>query len=217
MDIILGLLNHLAKALESPTTLAIVILLIVVCTYVIVRLFVTSPSIRNVLNAWFKGEKKESKTVLLIKGQLDIISKGLDESLTTILEEIQEIKKTEAEHSKAIQSQLEEFNTLQRDLAQAKSEMLREIEDVKMWFKLHDQNETAMNTNVKELLQRVLDLLAHMNIHMEKIDAYVRSVVPDLKDDSKEITRGINELSKDIALIERTIQTQINSNGIQLR
>lgn len=213
MDTIFELLKQLYDVLANPITFVLVLILIGVCTFFSVQ-FLNS---KGGLLSLFKGESKEPRLLGVVKSQLEALSAAHAASVEKIMDAITELREKEKENSEAIRKQIADYALLQKDLSAAKIEMNRGIEDIKILFRLHEQNDIQMHQNVKELLQRVLDLLSHMNTELEKIDEYVRSIMPEFRSDHKEIGRGITELSKDIALIERTIQTQINSNGITLR
>lgn len=213
MDTIFELLKQLYDVLANPVIFVLVLILIGVCTFFSVQ-FLNS---KGGLLSLFKGESKEPRLLSLVKTQLEALSAAHAASVEEIMTAITELREEEKESSEAIKKQITDYALLQKDLSAAKVEMNRGIEDIKILFRLHEQNDIQMHQNVKDLLQRVLDLLSHMNTELEKIDEYVRSIMPEFRSDHKEIGRGITELSKDIALIERTIQTQINSNGITLR
>lgn len=53
---------------------------------------------------------------------------------------------------------------------------------------------------------------------LEKTDEFVKAFVPEFRSYHKELGKDMTELSKDIALMERSVQTQINNtNALKLR
>ena len=53
---------------------------------------------------------------------------------------------------------------------------------------------------------------------IDKIDEFTRAAIPEFRSYHKELSKEVSELNRDIALVERTINTQINTaNAINLR
>ena len=58
----------------------------------------------------------------------------------------------------------------------------------------------------------------NVHVQLEKIDEYVRSSVPEFRQAHRDLSKDLSTLSKDIALVERSIQAQINNvSGVKLR
>jgi hypothetical protein len=53
---------------------------------------------------------------------------------------------------------------------------------------------------------------------LEKIDEFTRASIPEFRGYHKELVRQVSDLSRDVALVERSIQTQVNTlNTVKLR
>jgi len=201
MDVIFDLLKQLLDALGNPLTFLLDLALILMATFFLTKMAVRSIGRGGFLATIFKGEVNLPKPKELgeIKTQLGsiIYSQGTAlEKITTLIGELGDDSK---------------------QIIEAKQAIAGEIDDIKAWMKTHDALEQQTNQNMKELMVRSLDTLAKIGGELEKIDEYVRMSIPEFKVDNREIQKGIAELSKDIALIERTIQTQASTHGIKLK
>jgi hypothetical protein len=203
MDVIFDLLKQLLDALGNPLTFLLDLALITMATFFLTKMAVRSIGKGGFLSIFFKGESLTSKKD----------SKDLNEirlALGTIVG-------TQGQALQQITSLVSVLGDDSKDIIAAKTAIANEIDDIKAWMKTHDALEQQTNLNMRDLMQRSLDSLTKINSELEKIDEYVRASIPEFKMDNREIQKGIAELSKDIALIERTIQAQMNTHGIKLK
>lgn len=215
MELIIALLTQLSTALSDPTTFILIMLLVCTCTFFGVKFVIKQSSGKNKFwSSIFKDNSNYSKEFDDIKSQLSILIDSHSESVTQLINIIQQLRD---DSNEAIQAQVDEYAILKRDIETVKNELIRDIDDMKQWFKISDLNDQQMNSNIKEMFQRIFDMMLKINNQIEKIDDFVHDVVPEFRSDHREINKEITELSKDIALIERTIQTQVNSNTVKLK
>lgn len=211
MDVIVELVKEFAQALSNPTTLLMVLALIFGGTYFMIRAFVRSKRVRKFFMHWFKSNENETNELAEMKAQFA----SLTAKFIAVIENLEE---SSEDNSDDVKNQLANaVLILQRDFAKLREENTGNANEVRDMFTRYEQDVDLMHQTHKDLLHHVLDVTTRLKVEVEKFDEYVRTVIPEFKADNKEINRGINELSKDIALIERTIQTQINSSGVTLR
>ncbi len=211
MDVIVELVKQFGQALSNPTTLLMVLALIFGGTYFLIRAFIRSRSVRSFLMRWFKPDDAATSELTQMRTQF----KELTDKFILVIANLEEASEDNSDDMKNQLAQA--VLILQRDIAKMRTEGTSNADEMRALFNRHEQSVDITHQTHKELLNHVLDVTTRLKVEVEKFDEYVRSVIPDFKADNKEINRGITELSKDIALIERTIQTQINSNGVHLR
>jgi hypothetical protein len=228
MDFIFGLLEKLATSL-SPTMFLAVIALLVMSVFMTIKMMT-----KNI------GKKKNS-ILALVTGQASAqadpdhnadIKDKLDTLFTTvntltphgeselhleqILFAISEIKTVLLANDGHFEKHLIEILAMKKDLEAHNKSINDELSDIKHQMKMHELQNHQEAEIAKELQQRMHGILVRMISQVEKIDEFLRNTVPEFRSYSKDLTKDISDLSKDIALVERTIQTQINSN-VKLR
>jgi hypothetical protein len=214
MEIILELLRDLWSTLtvsDFLKTVGIVVFL----TFVLVNFLLKRSRGKAGLITIFRGTSREGADMKEIKDKLAAFVVSHTDSMARLLIAVNLINTSSADSAK---TQAISYAQLKIDIEETRDSLVHELDDVRHLFKMNDLSASQSVQVLKDLLQRVLDVLARMNSELEKVDEFVRGMVPEFRNDNRELGRDISDLSKDIALIERTLQTQINSSkGVKLR
>ena len=144
-----------------------------------------------------------------------------DEVLTVhkeILMNVLAARAEETDRGSTILGYLQQIKSLEGSLSVAKEELTKHIDELRRQFTIHDLHDQQLYESLKTTLMSSLQVINKINTQVEKIDEYARTAVPEFKLAHKELSKDISDLSRDIALVERSIQSQINNvNAVKLR
>jgi hypothetical protein len=212
MDIIVSILQNLANSLSPIQFFWIVILIIATSTVISVGFF----KLRN--HFFPKPESELSLNISAIKNTLDTL---VDNQSAAILDILKAVNSTHTESSERVDElfvQIHNVLDLREDLEQVKSDISKQLDDMKHQFTMHDAYEHQIYENQKAMLQVSLDLVNKVGGQLDLFADFMRTAVTDFKGDSKDIMKALGELSKDVALVERSLQSQLNTvNAVKLR
>lgn len=221
MDLIYEMLKQLASTLSLGTFL--LVLAIIAASSILIANFFIGRKASGFLSILTKEPKepKDSKESKQITELVVLITRMLtqhSDDMEQLQNAVREFKEDGKETGDVLKAQNADIAELKRSIDVAKTDLMKDIEELKTWFKVHDLQDLQAATVLKELLQRILDILSKTATQLTAIEEFVRTVGPERRIDHKELVKGITDLSRDIALIERTIQTQVNNNSnIKLR
>ena len=123
--------------------------------------------------------------------------------------------KVRTEHYK---ESIEDILNLRKDFTASTTQILREMEDINYQFKMHYQHDQQSHETVKELIKRINESVDRIFTQLEKSDEFFRTTVPEFRTYHKDLSKELSNLGRDVTLIERGIQTQINTqNAVKLR
>lgn len=231
MDTILNLLSQLASAL-SPTEFILILGVIGLVSFGVIIYFIKNVRKKSGLWSFLNAPEEE---VVELKDVLENV-----ESLTTISEQrfkdiLESHKDILAGHkeilinvlitrdenrdkSAIIIGYLEHIKNFEGSLNAARVELVQHIDELHRQFSIHDLHDQQLYESLKTTLVNSLLVINRINAQVDKMDEYARTAVPEFKLAHKELNRDINNLSRDIALVERSIQSQINNvNAVTLR
>lgn len=216
MEFVFNLLKHLSQTLSSSEFIILVILLCAFA-FAVVKFLLKMAGKQGVIADMMRGDKNSIDDVA---SKLDsIVTKEIHtESLNRILKAIEELKAETNENDIAIQTQITDILLLKKEVETLSEGINRELNELKIQMKIYDSHSHQVNDNVKEILHRLHELVQRILSQIEKIDEFTRATIPEFRSYHMELSKEVSELNKDIALVERTLHTQINSSSsINLR
>ena len=212
MELLFNLLKHLAQTL-SITEFVIVLTLIAGISLMIVKFILRLASKKGGAISNLLSDDSASTEVIISK--LDsIMSKNIDRVMLAIAD----VKAQSIEQDESLRKQITDILLLKHDVDALSDSINRELEDLKRDLKVSDSHNHNTSENIREVLQRMQDLVQRIISQIDKIDEFTRAAVPEFRSYHKELSKEMSELNRDIALVERSIQSQINTtNAINLR
>jgi hypothetical protein len=221
MDLVLSLLKQLAASL-TPTQFLTVILVIAVSSFVVVKTILKIVAQKSGMPIIFGSDPISdiSKKVTELAEKIDLLmSKSEHEAQheKTVLI-LRGMKETSDKSEEVIQLHVNDVILLKKDLESMYKSINDHITDMKHQLKMNDVHDHQSMDAVKALIARVHDMAARIEGHIAKIDEFTKAAVPEFRSYHKELSKDMSDLSRDVALVERSVQTQINtSNAVKLR
>jgi hypothetical protein len=191
MDVIFDLLKELSTGI-GPTQYLIIVLLIVVASFYLARYLAR--------NSRKKGGSGFVR-FFLGNGESDDASADIVKEVRAKLESIHE--------------EIEEHATKIAELCEANN---RELVEIRQDLKLHQLGDAQAFEVLRENFTRISEALTRLTSQIDKIDEFTRAAIPEFRAYHKDISNDLSDLSRDVALVERSIQVQLNSiNAVKLR
>jgi hypothetical protein len=229
MDIILGLLQQLATSL-SPTQFLGVLALVVTSVFMTFKVLSARKKKGKGLIGFLTGAPAgltEEQLLLDLQVTVGNIEKLMNTVATSgtverqtdkVLQAIAEVKQFVVLAEDHLDAQLVNIESIKNDLHELAEDIIKELSDIKHNLKMHDVQTHQDAEITKELQNRMHGILGRMISQVEKLDEFAKAVVPEFRSHSKDLSKDISGLSRDIALVERSIQNQINTpSSIKLR
>lgn len=216
MEIIIKLLSQLATSL-SPIEFLMVLLVVVMASYSSVKFIVKNFSKRNGGLSFLSNDES---TIDDVNTKVDtLVTKAThDEDIKKILSGIDQLNVNVKEYDEILKLQIAEIRNIKVHMNQAVDSVVKDLNDIRSQIRIHDMQDTQASDNLNQLLQRNHELMNRIVSQIEKIDEFARASIPEFRSYHKELSKEVGELSRDIALVERSVQTQINTNSaIKLR
>lgn len=150
-----------------------------------------------------------------------------DEELTKIQETLltvaskDDIEKLKAQlnaiHEKVIENH-SLMSDVKREIASLSTSLQKELQELMDKLTSDGDNFRDQHHAIKDILVKVNESISKTISQLDKIDEFTRASIPEFRSYHKEITKDLSELSRDIALVERSLQNQINNtNTVKLR
>lgn len=224
MEIVTTLLKYLSDSFTPMEFIAVLLVIFAVC-YLAIKYILKSAAKEDGLWDFLRSEEAEIELADIqddiykasreSKKQLDEIEKNT----TDILASLAVMQTQDKLNSDALSKHIEELNALHGLLSDTKENITKQFDEIKHQFKMHDLHDHQAFENLKASIEETLDVINNVNSQVEKIGDYVKNAVPEFKTSHKDLSKDISDLSRDIALIERSLQNQINNSqrGISLR
>ncbi len=172
----------------------------------IVKLFTKIIQNRRAINALIGNENDD-----IIKIQETIVTLATKEDIEKLKEQLQNIQNKLNEDSHLITDVKKEVSSLSSLLHRELQDILEKMNDE--GADLRDQHQS-----IKEILSKVNESISKTISQLDKIDEFTRASIPEFRSYHKEISKDLSDLSRDIALVERSLQNQINNtNAVKLR
>lgn len=184
------------------------------------------PGIFSFLTGQAEAAVSDDVTIQDIHHKINALVTTIDRLSTTSLTEssTKRIMTGLAEIKREVQELDEDFQRIDTNLHAMKEEIsncfkaiIAEFADIKHYMKMHDVSVHTDSEAAKELQQRIHGILVRAISQIEKADEFTRTTVPEFRSYHKEISKDISDLSRDIALVERSLQNQINTSAVKLR
>lgn len=233
MDSILDTLVQLASSLSPTAFLGVLSLVVgaVLTTIKIMNYFSSKKKKAGGILALLTGQAAvavtEELTMQDVQKKLDILLSNIDTLATAndsdkisekILFSLTEVKRDIAESAEQFEEHTANIISLRAEINDCFKAVLAEFADIKHYMKMHDVTVHQDSEAAKELQQRIHGIVVRAISQIEKADEFSRTTVPEFRSYHKELSKDVSDLSRDIALVERSIQNQINtSQAIKLR
>ena len=221
MEMILKIAQEIYSVL-SPAEIVFVLALIIGMIPLIVKMLAKVFTNKKVIAALMSDSNNDERDHLL-----DDIAKKIDKVITKdehqdhldkIFLILDEIKSQLNENEQLFNNNHTQIELLKNNIDNISSTLKSEIADIKHQLKMQDLHSQQILDNLKDAMQKMQDSIQKITSQIDKIDEFTRASIPEFRSYHKELTKEIGELSRDIALVERSIQTQINTmNTIKLR
>jgi hypothetical protein len=226
MEIVFALLKQLSGDLSTGEFLFIIVV-VVMFSFNISKFFLHRLKKKGWLFEWFGATevtKLEDLSVEMtsmletLHAKILELAEQSNESMLTVVSAIELIKETERENSSTLQSIIVDFASLKKDISKISSDVGKELDEIRQDTKISNLRDEHSYDNLKELLQRSVDVVTKLSAQIEKIDDFTKMFLPEVRSNYQELNKEINALSRDVALVERSVLSQINiDNAVKLR
>jgi uncharacterized phage infection (PIP) family protein YhgE len=210
METIFELFKYLAARL-SLTELLVVIGTIVGATFFLVRFILEN---RDKFPGLLGGKEKDNHKELLAKLDRLATSEEVGKLLSSL-------RVAYSEHDSDLEHLLEKFEelaALRTQVSMICDRILDEVTELKHLLQSHNEGSQAQYTNLLTQLSKSQDAISRNLNQIEKIDEFVKASIPEFRGYHRDLGAELNNLSRDIALVERSLQMQINTaNAVKLR
>lgn len=223
MDIIISIVKYLSTSL-SPAELLVVICAIVISMFTGIKYTVkilSKHSKGGLGGLLLGGSQSNSDEMKQMSKQLErvLTSDDLDKKLASIHASIQKIIDFSEKEANNFQEKFHAISLMRQEIDTTHNQIQEDLEELRrvisQAISLSENNASALRTDMLKLSE-----ILHRTIsQLEKIDEFTRATVPEFRSYHKDLAAGIKDLSRDIALVERSIQIQINTsnNAVKLR
>jgi hypothetical protein len=222
MDIVLNILKQLSATL-SPTEFLMVLVGIAFSAFSAVKFFMKfSGKKAGDLNLFGGGNAGSADVIQInmqkIEQDISDISNAQSDLLARLTEILVNIKVATEENTDIIREHSTEMLIFKKDVEAQAAAAQKEIDSITHQLKMQDVHNHQMGEALRESLSKILTSTTNMLTQLEKTDEFAKAFVPEFRSYHKELGKDITQLSKDIALMERSVQTQINThNALKLR
>jgi hypothetical protein len=219
MELVLTLLKSLASSL-SPTEFLVVLCLFIVAVFTSLKFLLKHVRRgRRDLTALLTGEPS-GDDIRDIQVKLDdVMTLEEFEKAITLLTQNQ-IKSNEIiqQELHALQARLEAIAAVGREMQLSFRDMHEDMLDVKEQNRESQSNLTASTILLKTEIAKALEHHQRVLSQVEKIDEFCKAAVPEFRSYHKDLSKSVSDLSRDVALVERSVQTQLNTgSAVKLR
>jgi predicted nucleic acid-binding Zn-ribbon protein len=226
MDFVLNIFKHIATFV-SPTELLVIICAVAAVAFFIVKFVLGLMGKKGAFGGLMGGDDEAIKrekmhqllndklSALLAKDEFNSVIKKFQEEL---LDTIHALNREQTVKMSEIFTKVEMISSIKRDVDSTISLIQEDIRAIRHQMQMHDMTDEKNFASVKDGIQRAQESLNRVMIQVEKIDEFARAMVPEFRGHHKDLNSALAEISKDIALVERSIQTQISTaNAVTLR
>lgn len=218
LELLLGLLKQLATKLTLSEFL-MVLLLIAGGVFLVVKFILKNAKGSGGLLGIFSGDK-DAKLDEMSKKLSDAVSKtelqAAENRIISVLEQMRhEAEKRDSDMHEHVQT----LSIMKVELENSFEQINKQIDAIQHQMKMHDLHDEAQFASIKESVARGQELMNKILSQVEKVDEFVRTAVPEFRSYHKELTKEVHTLSRDISVMDRVLQAQINTSkeGIILR
>lgn len=205
------MLHQLASSLTAGQFLMILLIIALVSGAIILFFIKHSRSPSGMFAFLQSGRAQSEQEMTEIKLQLIALTAKIDSMVQEVKDLISSAFETQKERDQNIKQELSKTLAIKEEIHELYTKLNASLEDMKHVMKTQDTHEQQSSENIRNLLQHGLEAIRATHVQIGKIDDYIRDQVPQFRADNKEFAKELNDLSRDLALIERSIQTQINT------
>jgi hypothetical protein len=216
MELIFNLLKQLASTL-STTEFLLVLALVLLSSWTVLKFVLKHSQKKGGLLSLLTSEDPNEKIEELSKKfeAMQLQNVANTEKVLLAFEKFSDEAKIRNMH---YNESIEDVLTLRKEFAISTATLVKEIEDINYQFKMHYQHDQQSHETSKDLIRRISESIERIFIQLEKSDEFFRTTVPEFRTYHKDLSKELSNLGRDVTLIERGIQTQINTqNAVKLR
>jgi homoserine dehydrogenase len=219
MDFLFDIVKQLAASL-SPTQFLWILGIIAGTTFFLVRFILAN---KKKIVSWLTGQKEVDETQVALQDIKAALLKLLttqdfQQDLARLDVSIKLALTAQAADLEAIREKLVELSSIKTELVTASRHILDELSEIKHTIHVHNDGSQTQYRDVLLQLNKSHELIARNLMQIEKMDEFFKATVPEFRGYHHELGTELNNLSRDIALVERSIQMQMNSGlAVKLR
>jgi chromosome segregation ATPase len=218
-EFLLGLLRQLASTL-SPFDFIVVLFLIASGTFFTMKFIFKNTRSSGGLLDLFAGTLNDERIEQLTKKLDETASKNeLIAVEKRIINVLDEMRREAQNHSSDLSEHVKAISIIKVELENSFDQINKQIDSIQQQIKMHDMHDDAQFAVIKDNITRSQELMNKVLSQIEKIDEFIRTTVPEFRSYHKELTKEVSTLNRDINVMDRVLQAQINTNkeGITLR
>ena len=220
MDLVLTLIKSLASTL-SPTEFLVVLCLVIVTVFTSVKFILKNVRRTKAegLTVMFGGAA-DAENLKELQQRLDGIMtvEEFEKAIQLLMQN--QIKSNEIVQQElhALQARLEAIADSGREVQLALRDVREDVLDAKQSSEETQSTLTASTVLLKTEIAKALEHTQRVLSQVEKIDEFCKAAVPEFRSYHKDLSKGLSDLSRDVALVERSVQTQLNTgSAVKLR
>jgi len=168
--------------------------------------------IKSFLGAGERHAELSSKLDQLIKQTAQV------DALDKIIHLLEEMRVRDDRHHDNIDDHILDIVVMRKDIEAAHQKIYQQLQDMLYAMNSRQVHSDQVFDNMREILRRNEEITTKILSQAEKIDELVRTAIPEFRGYHKDLTRELAELGRDIALVERSIDSHINNiSSVKLR
>ena len=216
MEFIFDALKHLATTLALADFL-LVMGAVLMTAFVVARVAVKYSGhdgiIGKLLGSPDDAPAPESKQLSDLNHKMDLVltQYQLNESLRPVHEVLGAIRNELRSDDVVMLAQANDLSVLKHDLEKFNDKLVKELDEIKHSLKMNDQAGHTNSESIKALVGRGQDIIVRVGHQIERIEEFTKNAIPEFRAYHKDLAKEVSELGRDIALVERSVQTQINN------
>lgn len=218
LELLFGLLKQLAATL-TPSEFLMVLILIAGGVFLIVKFILKNAKGSGGLLGIFTGDK-DAKLDEMSKKLADTVSKTeLQVAENRIISVLEDMRREAEKRDSEMHDHVQTLSVMKVELENSFELINKQMDTIHHQMKMHDLHDEAQFATIKESVARGQELMNKILSQVEKVDEFVRTTVPEFRSYHKELTKEVHTLSRDISVMDRVLQAQINTSkeGITLR
>jgi chromosome segregation ATPase len=217
MEFLFNILKHLSQTLTTLEFLFALATMLGI-SFMVVRFFLKMGGKNSIVKNFLKNDNEDALNDIIARLDRIVTHENHQQAIAKILEAIEELKVQSDEHDVSMRTQMTDILLLKKDVESLSESINKELNELRHELKMYDSQHHQMSDGMKEILQRLHGLMQRVISQIDKIDEFTRAAIPEFRSYHKELSKEVSDLNRDIALVERTINTQINTtNAINLR
>jgi uncharacterized coiled-coil DUF342 family protein len=216
MEFLFNLFKQLVTTL-SPAEFVVVIAVIIGTSFYVVKLVLKLGGKKGIL----AGLLGQEDPVEALTKKLDTVIARQQEILSAIDDVKVSVNAGRADHKvhdQTFSQHLSQLAMVQRDMQDLKQELHDANADMRQLIQMTSNQAQSGREQIILTVQRGQDIMVRLENNVAKMEEFIRASTPEFRTNFKELGKEISDLGKDIALVERSLQNQINtSNAVNLR